>query len=298
MIHIESARLRATIDDETGACVRGLDFLGRDQTWRPVLAAAKPEGGDAGASAMFVMFPFANRARDNVLRLAGREFNCEPNTADPLAIHGYAWQRRWAVETATESACRLRLEAHCDAQFPVALIQDFRLEASVLVVSLTAHNTGASSLPVGCGWHPYFPHTAETELRFDAQSFWLEGPGHLPTEPLKVPPELSFATSRKVPATWRNNCYQDWSGTATVLQPSLGYSLEMQASPNLRHLLLYTPQSNVFALEPQSHVSGFTEVGENGLRSLDPDKTLEAEVTFHVAEMPALNERQPTGTYR
>lgn len=296
MIEIASSRLRATIDHENGACIRSFDFLGDDGAWRPVLAPIDAAGTDAGSSAMFAMFPFANRAPENELRFGDQRITRRPNTSDPLALHGYAWQSPWEIDMVTESACRTGLAAGCDPDFPVTLVQTFRLDARRLAVSLTARNEGDAALPVGFGWHPYFPHTSETQLRFEARLFWLEGPGHLPTEPLSVPPELSFTKSRRLPSTWRNNCYQDWTGSATILQPDLGYKVDMMAGPHLRHLMLYIPQTGVFAVEPQSHISGRTAVREAGLKCFGPGAQIETSITFNIAEIAAPNERQPKGT--
>lgn len=282
MIELVSADLRALIDPDHGACMRAFELIRPDGARSPVFAPVDPDGSDAFSSALFPMFPFANRARDNVLRIDGRDIPRKPNAHDPLAIHGFAWQFPWSVDDVTDHGCRLSLGAGCDPDFPVAFVQTFELGDGVLTISMSVENTGRIAVPMGFGWHPYFPHERGTELRFDARAFWLAGPDTLPTERLAIPPELSFSQPRPVPSTWRDNCYEGWTGTVTIRQPELGYTLEMSGSANLRHLMMFAPQWGVFALEPQSHISGRTTVAEEGLARLEPGARMESAVTFRV----------------
>ena len=58
----------------------------------------------------------------------------------------------------------------------------FALDGSTLTLSLEVVNRGATALPFGLGWHPYFPLTAGTTLQAPANALWLEGADWLPTE--------------------------------------------------------------------------------------------------------------------
>ena len=136
------------------------------------------------------------------------------------------------------------------------------LAGPTATIGLSLTNRHNRPVPMGLGFHPYFPRRDRTTLRFCANYFWLEGPGHLPTDPLRTPRELDFTAPRLLPRTWRNNCYSGWDGSAEVAQPDLGYRLLMQSSPNLGELMFYVPlEGGRFALEPQSHTSGATSAG-------------------------------------
>ena len=279
----DNGTLRLTLDPQNGAAVRAFDFLNGEGVWVPVLQPADAGDPTADGSAMFPMVPFANRARENVLRIGTAAIPLSPNTADPLAIHGFGWQRVWRVAKEDTRSCALILDV--DPDLPL------RFEARIEVLlgrdgtefALETTNLAAEPIPAGLGWHPFFPHRNRTTLQFDSDRFWLEGPDHLPTDPLSVPPELDFSVSRAIPASWRNNCYEAWSGCAEIVQPDLGYRLEMSADAPLDHLMLYAPQSGVFALEPQSHVSGRTCVTEGGLMALPPGGTLASRLRLSVS---------------
>lgn len=287
---VDGGPLRLTVDPQNGAAVWGFDYLNGSGVWVPVLQPADPDDRDAAGSAMFPMVPFANRARGNVLRSGTASIPLSPNTADPHAIHGFGWQHSWRMVKRDTGICRLELDVdpgmplRFESSITITLVSggaEFRLEMT---------NPNAHPIPAGLGWHPFFPHLAGTMLLFDSETFWLEGPDHLPTDSLCVPPELDFSVLRAVPATWHNNCYGGWSGYALIVQPDLGYRLEMSADPSLNHLMLYAPQTEVFALEPQSHVSGRTWVAEGGLLALPPGETLESWLRFSISpnlEVPA-----------
>ena len=286
MIHLETENFRLIVDETHGAAVRLFDMRGSDEAWRPILEPLDTSCCDAGASAMFAMLPFANRARDNILVIGDRRIELARNTNDPHALHGTGWRRAWTVERAGRTHCDLSLQPDASEPVRVAAKQCFRLTDDGLRVTLAVENLCETPVPLGLGWHPYFPHMSGTLLKFDARFFWLEGPDHLPTEPVAVPPELSFSSSRPVPATWRNNCYQDWDGRAEILQPELGYRLRLTASAKLCHLMLYAPQTRVFALEPQSHVSGLTTVTDDGLRRMEPGETMAVWLDFMLSALP------------
>lgn len=285
MIELTASKtLRLSLDPQNGAAVRTFVCLNGKGDWVPVLQPADPADRTANGSAMFPMVPFANRARENVLQIGKASVHLSPNTADPLAIHGFGWQRAWEVVNLDAESCTLVLGSDPGMALSFEARIGVLLDMDEVEFLLDVTNPGPEPVPVGLGWHPYFPHLDRTTVRFDSDSFWLEGPDHLPTDPLRVPKELDFSASRKVPSSWRNNCYDGWPGHAVIVQPDLGYRLEMTADPPLQHLMLYTPQSGVFALEPQSHLSGRTWVTQDGLKALPPGSTLASRLRFKVWE--------------
>ena len=105
MLVLRSEQLEARILPEAGAGFAALTWLAEGGT-QPVLQG---EAGGAG-EAFFAMLPFANRARGNQLSAPGTSaYTLEPNTSEPLALHGIGWQRPWSVVEAQADRCRLRL---------------------------------------------------------------------------------------------------------------------------------------------------------------------------------------------
>ena len=274
--------LRLTLDPRNGASVREFDFLNADGDWVPALQPTDPANPSADGAAMFPMVPFANRARGNFLGIGSARIHLSRNTAGPLAIHGFGWQRAWRVVQQDTCSCTLVVDVDRDMPLRFEARIAVKLDREGAEFALEVTNPNPEPIPAGLGWHPYFPQLPGTTLRFDCTTFWLQGPDDLPTFPLRVPPELDFSAARAVPDSWRDNCYEAWSGRAVIEQPDLGYRLEMSADPPLNHLMFYAPQTGVFALEPQSHVSGRTCVSEDGLVEIHPGGMLAARMRLGV----------------
>ena len=274
--------LSLVVNPEQGAAARAFSCVNAAGQSVSVFQEANSSDPSADGSALFPMVPFANRARGNRLRMRDGEILLQPNTDEPWAIHGFGWQRAWDIDVQTATSCKLRLESR--AADPVSCVSElvYDLSDAGLTVSLSALNSGTSPIPVGLGLHPYYPHLSDTFVRFKAREFWLTAPDVLPTEAISIPPELSFENGALVPSVLRDNCYSGWEGPAVIEQPSLGYHLRITGDESLRFLMLYTPQTGVFALEQQSHLSGQTIIAPDGLRLVDPGETLSCEVTFAI----------------
>lgn len=283
MIRLKSDALRLQVMPDQGASIWRMDYrtaLG----WQPVLVPDSRDSMGASASGLFWMLPFANRARQN--RLHG--FQVQPNTAEPLALHGSAWQRPWRIETQATGAVRLALAAaDSGGPFPFSAGLELRLDRACFRARLVLRNEGHQSIAAGLGAHPWFPNLPETELQFDADHAYLEGPDHLPTEAITLPPEPDFRAGAAVPKSWRNTAYGGWSGQAMIRQPALGYQLTMQAAPGMRELMFHTaPGLPRFALEPQTHTSGATLAAPSkpqvGLAVLRPGQVLSGDLSLTI----------------
>jgi aldose 1-epimerase len=210
-------------------------------------------------AAMHPLLPFANRVPGNLIDLVEPPLRLQPNVpGESCALHGIGWQREWRVITAHEDRCTLELVVSRDEWvFGFRAVQEFSVAGGEFRAGLAIENTNDRPIPVGLGFHPYFTRTAEMELQFRAERFWLEGPGYLPTDAISLPPELDFAAPAAVPDTWRNNCYSGWDGRAVIHDPARGLDVTLQARPPLGDLMLYTPPGEpYFCLEPQSHTTG------------------------------------------
>jgi aldose 1-epimerase len=286
MIHLESSQLRLDLRPEEGACIWSMDFL-CGAGWQPVLVPDPGETEGALNSGLFWMLPFANRARQNRLHAV----QITQNTAEPLALHGSAWSQSWNVEAIREGYVQLSLSCRQpEAPFPFYARLHVQIDGATFKADLRLWNEAPHIIPAGLGVHPYFPRLSRTTVQFEASHFFLEGPDHLPTDAITLPPELDFSTGTRLPQNWRNNAYGGWTGNAVIRQPDLGYELLMQTQAGMRELMLYTaPGLARFALEPQSHTSGATlkdaPKPQAGLAVLQPGQTLSGEVSLTLSPM-------------
>ena len=90
--------------------------------------------------------------RDGRVRVDDREY--------PLALHGFAWRKLFAITEQRADYLRLALvdDAETRALYPFAFRFDveFRLAAGALENNLIVSNTGERPLPYACGLHPAF----------------------------------------------------------------------------------------------------------------------------------------------
>lgn len=289
-LSLRSERLHAEIAPAIGGSVTRLDLHGGDgihPILRPSDAAALARAG-ASQAAMHPLIPFANRAPGNVIDLVEPSLTLQPNVAgESCALHGTGWQRAWRVAEASEDRCTLELMVPQEEwAFGFRAFQQFSVQSGEFRAEIAIENISDRSIPVGLGFHPYFVRVEGMTLQFHADRFWLEGPGHLPTDAISLPPELDFSKPAPLPESWRNNCYSGWDGRAVLHDPGRGLEVSLQASHPLRDLMLYLPPGErYFCLEPQSHTTGAVTQARarhpaTPLRILAPTERLAAEMTI------------------
>jgi aldose 1-epimerase len=252
------------------------------------LSHADREAGKVVGAAMFPMVPYANRIAGNSFEFGGRTWRFEANNPpERFNVHGTGWKLPWRAEQDGRGILlRLRHIAP-DEPYSYEATQLFSLSPQGLAVELRLTNRGETAMPFGFGLHPWFERDAGTTLRFGAKHFFMEGPDHIATEALLVPPELDFRERRSLPDTWRNNDYGSWDGIAELRFPQRGIGLNIEADPIFGHLMLYAdPQKPFFCVEPQSNAPcAFNRMGGRdgalfGAQILAPGESLTGSVRF------------------
>jgi aldose 1-epimerase len=293
LLSLRSNHLDLQIVPATGGSIARLDLRRADGAL-PILRPADPAalvGDGAAQAAMHPLVPFANRVPDNFIDLVDPPIRLQPNVAgESCALHGIGWQRAWRVLQAREDRCVMELIVpENEWVFGFRATQEFSVQESQFHAGIVLENISKQPIPAGIGFHPYFVRTAGMTMQFHATRFWLEGPGHLPTDAIAIPPELDFADPAPIPGTWTNNCYSGWDGQAKICDPARGLELHLDASATLRELMLYTPPSAAFfCIEPQSHTSGAANRARahhpaTPLRVIAPSEAIAGDFTIEVS---------------
>jgi aldose 1-epimerase len=296
---VSGARIQLRADPFTVELAPGLGGSlaaarhGGREVLRPLSSAAEA-ARDILEVACFPLVPYANRIDRNLFEFEGRIFRFEPNLPPyPFNEHGSGWTSAWQVAEASASRAVLQLE-RLDSREPYSFCatQEFSLQPNRLTIGMSVTNAGTVTMPFGFGQHPWFIRDADTTLRFEASHFWLEGPGGSATDRITLPPELSFATERNLPASWRNNCYGGWRGSAVIGYRSRGFAVTIEADPVFRHLMLYAdPELEVFCVEPQTNAScAFNKLASHadqdlGVLVLEPGQTARGTISLTVEEL-------------
>ncbi len=236
-----------------------------------------------GAEACFPLVPFGNRIEHNSFQFDGRTHALEPNTADPLVLHGDGWRQRWTILLHESHRIIFRYR-HETAPFAYEATQAITLEDSGLTLSLAVTNKAADPLPHGLGFHPYFPRTQQTRLFARAAYCWTERENHLPGIAIPLPEDLDFSAGAPLPDRWLNNAFDGWDGHARIEWPENGLALSIEADKGLSHFVLYSPSASdgYFCFEPMSHrPNGHHDPLGGGLVPLAPDAQLSRHIRLH-----------------
>jgi aldose 1-epimerase len=224
--------------------------------------------------------PYSNRIRDARLAFAGRTYELARNFGDhPHAIHGVGWQRAWRVVRNRDDRLQIELlHGKPDEAWPWAFraVQTFVLAPHELQATLLIESRAEEPFPFGLGWHPFFPKSPQTRLRFGAQSVWRNDATQIPVARAPIPAQWRFEAERSLDDVVLDQVFNGWAGSALLVQPAGGVSVEVLADRACGRLVVYAPaQRDFVALEPVTHeTNAFNRAAEGadntGMRTLPP----------------------------
>jgi galactose mutarotase-like enzyme len=143
-IRLTGPALAAEVSELGAELVRLQDHEGRDLLW----------GGDPAvwAGRAPLLFPMVGRAKDDRIRVDGRDYE--------LPKHGFARTSRFSVVEQRENGCTLRLasgpETLISYPFVFQLDVTYEIAGSVLINRAVVTNQDERALPVSFGFHPAF----------------------------------------------------------------------------------------------------------------------------------------------
>lgn len=278
---LRAGSARAEIEPARGGGLASLEVGDR-----PVLSArAGRPAGSPFELAMNLLLPFSNRIA-GPFAYEGQVHALPANLpGEPFPIHGDAFQRPWEVASATDRWARLRLPGGQIGPYRYDASVTYRLTSRSLVTTLALTSRSAGPLPVGLGFHPWFPRRSATRVRFSATGCWPQTDRHLPAtaEPVPLPPDWDFRAPAPLPPGWINAAFSGWDGEGEIQQDSTAVPLRLSA-PGLSSVILYAPSAEApfFCLEPVSHpVDAHSLPGQPGLVRLAPGESLAATMGLH-----------------
>ncbi|MEZ6319031.1 MAG: hypothetical protein R3B49_09815 [Phycisphaerales bacterium] len=299
-ITFHAGRLHAEIDTSFGACLTDFSIDGPFNDRYPILRRAAADLDHPGRSASFPLAPWTNRIAGAAFSFAGQSHTLRPNFPDGTAIHGDTFGRAWRITDRTPVSARLVFDsrAHADINFPFpfACVHRFELSPQDLRVDLSVTNVGEVDMPAGCGMHPHFCRRLFCEAdavevrapvsgRYPADACIPTGPA----QPDDACAKLSAGGPLGDPAL--DDCFAGFGGRAEITWPASGVRVSMDCSPELSHLVVFTPRNDRgpmpwFCVEPVTMANDAFNLETRGIaagvRTLAPGETLATSVTFHV----------------
>lgn len=246
-----------------------------------------PETGTALSvldHACFPLVPYSSRIRHGRFRFGSREVLLPLNFgAHPHSIHGHGWQCSWMVVTQKAHKVTLHYK-HAPDAWPWAYraSQTITLDDNGLSLELSVTNLADSAMPIGLGFHPYFPRARAARLKANVSSFWLMDDDVMPVECVKLPASLDLPNGVALADSVLDNGFEGWDGIARIDWPASGIGLDLSASPLLSRLVVYAPAGqDFFCVEPVSHMTdAFNRAAggaaDTGMHVLAPGETLTA----------------------
>lgn len=297
MITLKTDRFTAKISPEHGAILTSLVWRGPGERSHALLYS--PAGSQPGTSApnfmgLWAMLPFANRAFDCIIDDGGQRFTVPVNDpAKASNIHGFGWQSAW--EVAGQDASSLTLaHGRKDRDDPYTYRAVLRIEIGddQARISLSVTNHATRALPYGAGFHPWFNASADSVFTFVSRGALALGHEYRATGLMGHPGGGPFANGEAVGKLAKELAVSavDWTGEAVLSTPSQHLALHIDASPNFRHPVLWTPPGADFVcFEPQSHGIGAPSVEAarkiTPLAQLRPGETLSGWMTIRPSEI-------------
>jgi aldose 1-epimerase len=284
LITLSAHGFEAVVAPAHGATVMRLTWRGPDGVARDLLHS--PQGAVAGAAprnrfGVWPMLPFANRAFGAVIDDGEIRFPLPENDGAGGAIHGFGWQAAWDV--AVHGPDHLAL-GHRRAEGPDPYRYQARLELALLPgharIALSVANEAGQALPYGVGLHPWFPAASATRVKAEARGELALGEGYRPAGFTAFAGGGPYAAGRPRPSGAEiAHSLVDWMGVAEIIEPSPGLVIAIDASPNMRHPVLWSPAGADFVcFEPQSH--GIGAASEAAARAITPLTRLQPGATL------------------
>lgn len=214
-------------------------------------ADAWPKGG------VFPLVPFSNRVRDGVFGWAGQTIELDRYPGQTHALHGFAQEAIWSVTDQAAGHLVMEMRHPAGARgwlWSWQARQVVRLHAGGLSLAMEVTNLSDTSMPLGCGFHPYF--TAQS-VSLNAATRWVH------EQELALYPEIN--THRvwdKGTETW-TEFLSDWDGRC-VIHWKNGLQLNMDTRGTMSHVVLHGLMGRYLCVEPVSHVCDAFNLAANG----------------------------------
>ena len=291
-IHLRAGELHVEIWPEAGGAVARFERNAAIGAPQPLFRSTPAQQRYSPLElACFPLLPYSNRIRDGRFGFGGAQY-CLPRNRPDVAhpLHGVGWLSAWTIAAVEADACELSLHYLAGAGWPFEFraTQRFRLTQAALVIDMTLQNLAATTMPCGLGQHPYFPRPPGTRLRADVSGVWRADADMLPLERVPLPTEWDLVRDCPLDGTFIDNCFDGFTGAATVRWPD-GSGLAIEAAAPLDFLVVYNPPAqDYFCVEPVTQLSdGFNiaarpalSAAATGLRTLRSGESLSARHSF------------------
>jgi aldose 1-epimerase len=288
MLQLRNGESEVTLCPEIGAAIARHTWHGHDILRRASDAAIADRL--VRQMGVYPLMPYSNRIGHARLIAGDETFQLRPNfSQEPHAVHGFGWQRAWQIVDHGPTTATLFLTHEPDSDWPFRCesTQHVALTADALTITLAVKNTDTRTMPVGLGFHPYFPLNSGTRLQSEWRGMWQMDAESLPAAWVNVPAVADFRALRDVHGWKVDNCFTDWQRHAILDHGT--HRVAIEASDACRNIVVYAPNDGrqFIALEPVTNINNAFAlaaqgVANTGARMLAPGASFDVSMSITV----------------
>ncbi len=256
IINLQRGRTRLTIMPELGGRIAQIEVFD-GATWLPLLCESTnmaPEQRDPLSWGSFAMLPWPNRITAGRFAFEGVTYQL-PLSDSSGALHGLGFARQWTVDQTGDDECDLSLDIGTDIwPWRGACCQRFAVLDDGVRQTIEIRAAAGERFPAACGWHPWFRRDvfpgSDVRVKVDAAQRFELAFDRIPNGRL-VPVDGEYDLRRypRLGDRRLDDCYRHPRGPLRISWG--GMELTMTSSPNVTHIVIYTPARGV-CVEPQT----------------------------------------------
>ncbi len=262
----------------------------------PPLSGVADIGPTGYMSGNPILFPFPSRMRQGRFTFEGQTNQLDVDPDNGHHIHGLVATQPWAVERAAGGSAGAVLRTSLDLgtnktirrqyNYACRLTVTFTLRDATLTLDSEVHNTGDRTLPMGLGYHPWFPAAFvaggsrdQAEVQVPGRRIWQLTDELLPTGHTRpVQGRLDLRQPRALAGHAYDHIFTDlvanapgtlvnWS-EATLRNPWAGLEIAVQADASFLQWVLYAPPDRpIVCLEPYTCTGDAANLAARGIES-------------------------------
>jgi aldose 1-epimerase len=210
----------------------------------------------------FPMLPFTNKFPRNTLGWTDANI-CVAAPDGPAWLHGWGLRSAWSVEHVSATHCTLAHAFPATQAWPWTWRAQlaFELDAhDALTLTLVVCNESDRPMPLGLGFHPYFPISGTTRATVQAAALWLpdDASEGLPTrrELLNGPIQLDLQPGALPGDTFSWFCETGTSAHAVIDYPEAGRRITLTSAQAGHMVVHFRAGEQYLCIEPCTHLAG------------------------------------------
>ena len=217
----------------------------------------------------FPLVPFSNRIKDAKFSFNGTNVSIDQHPNEGRhALHGHGCFSNWPVVHKDANSAEIAYQHEAgQAGWPWSYRASQRFEVSnnECQVTISVTNTSDNQMPLGIGFHPFFPFDGDVNLRFNADTEWVGSPEIFPTERRPLTHNFHLEQGERLWRDTKTVCFDGFRREAEIHWAHSNRRLRLTSDKLLNHFIVHVPEgANYFCLEPVCHpTDGFNLAAQN-----------------------------------